>query len=63
MGASFQTPCAAPRQRQMETLSWVDLVGCSQPFTIIIVRIIMIIIRVCDLGIEIICGNNKGYVI
>ena len=29
MGASFQVPRAPPGQRQMETLSWVDLMGCS----------------------------------
>ena len=27
MGACFQAPCAAPRQRQMETSSWIDLDG------------------------------------
>ena len=29
MGASFQDPHAAPGQRQIETLSWADLMGCS----------------------------------
>ena len=28
MGVRFQAPRATPRQGQMETLSWVDLVGC-----------------------------------
>ena len=27
MSASFQAPCAAPRKRQMEMLSWVDFDG------------------------------------
>ena len=27
MGASFQAPHAAPRQRQMETSSWIDIDG------------------------------------
>ena len=27
MGASFQAPCATPRQRQMETISWMGSDG------------------------------------
>ena len=27
MGASLQAPCATPGQRQMETLSWIELDG------------------------------------
>ena len=29
MGTCFQAPHATPGQRQMETLSWADLMGCS----------------------------------
>ena len=36
MGASFQAPRATPGQRQMETLSWMDLDGLFiAPYNII----------------------------
>ena len=36
MGACFQAPHAAPRQRQMEMLSWMDLDGLFiAPYNII----------------------------
>ena len=49
MGASFQAPHAAPRQRQMETSSSVDPGGlfgapCKSHLVIIIIMVIIIII-------------------